>query len=75
MGSVVLTRALRQSVIYLYPESVFEYLGEVRKTGLTVLDLDETFFAQTEFRIDDPDRQPPLDRPTDHAQSLNGCHC
>jgi uncharacterized glyoxalase superfamily protein PhnB len=47
-----------QSVIYLYPESIVEYHREVRKNGLTVPDLDETFYGQTEFRLDDPDGNP-----------------
>jgi catechol 2,3-dioxygenase-like lactoylglutathione lyase family enzyme len=47
--------APRPGVIYLYPESIVEYHEEVRKNGLAVPDLDETFYGQTEFRLDDPD--------------------
>jgi catechol 2,3-dioxygenase-like lactoylglutathione lyase family enzyme len=44
-----------QGVIYLYPENIVEYHAAVRKNGLTVPDLDKTFYGQTEFRLDDPD--------------------
>jgi catechol 2,3-dioxygenase-like lactoylglutathione lyase family enzyme len=45
----------RQSVIYLYPEDVVEYHQQVRANGLTVPDLDVTFYGLTEFRLNDPD--------------------
>jgi catechol 2,3-dioxygenase-like lactoylglutathione lyase family enzyme len=47
--------APRQSVLYLYPENIGEYHRQVRKCGLDVPDLDETFYGMTEFRLDDPD--------------------
>jgi catechol 2,3-dioxygenase-like lactoylglutathione lyase family enzyme len=47
--------APRQSVVYLYPENIVEYHGQVRASGLTVPDLDRTFYGMTEFRLDDPD--------------------
>jgi len=47
--------APRQSVIYLYPENIVEYHGQVRGNGLDVPDLDVTFYGMTEFRLDDPD--------------------
>ena len=47
--------APRQSVIYLYPESIVEYHAQVRRNGLTVPDPEVTFYGMTEFRIDDPD--------------------
>jgi uncharacterized glyoxalase superfamily protein PhnB len=47
--------APRQSILYLYPPSVVEYHGKLRSNGLTVPDLDVTFYGMTEFRIDDPD--------------------
>lgn len=45
----------RDSVLYLYPDDIFEYHQQVRENGLTVPDLDVTFYGLTEFRIDDPD--------------------
>lgn len=47
--------AQRQGVLYLYPEDVVEYHRQVRERGLTVPDLDVTFYGMTEFRLDDPD--------------------
>jgi catechol 2,3-dioxygenase-like lactoylglutathione lyase family enzyme len=47
--------AARQSVLYLYPENIVEYHGQVRRNGLAVPDLDFTFYGMTEFRLDDPD--------------------
>lgn len=47
--------APRQSVLYLYPESIVEYHRQVRSSGLTIPDLDVTFYGLTEFRLDDPD--------------------
>jgi catechol 2,3-dioxygenase-like lactoylglutathione lyase family enzyme len=47
--------APRQSVLYLYPENIVEYHEDVRRSGLTVPDLEVTFYGMTEFRIDDPD--------------------
>ena len=47
--------AARQSVLYLYPEDVSAFHRQVRENGLTVPDLDVTFYGMTEFRVDDPD--------------------
>jgi catechol 2,3-dioxygenase-like lactoylglutathione lyase family enzyme len=47
--------APRQFVIYLYPENIDEYHQQVRRNGLTLPDLDVTFYGMSEFRIDDPD--------------------
>jgi catechol 2,3-dioxygenase-like lactoylglutathione lyase family enzyme len=47
--------AARLSVIYLYPENVVEYHQQLRRNGLTIPDLDVTFYGMTEFRYDDPD--------------------
>ncbi|MEJ1096363.1 MULTISPECIES: VOC family protein [unclassified Pseudoxanthomonas] len=47
--------APRQSILYLYPEDIVEYHQQVRRNGLTVPDLDVTFYGLTEFRLDDPD--------------------
>jgi len=48
-------RAARLSVLYLYPANVAEYHQQLRKNGLTIPDLDVTFYGMTEFRFDDPD--------------------
>lgn len=45
----------RQSVLYLYPENIADYHLQVRMQGLSVPDLDKTFYGMTEFRLDDPD--------------------
>jgi catechol 2,3-dioxygenase-like lactoylglutathione lyase family enzyme len=45
----------RDSIIYLYPDDVVEYHKQVRRRGLTVPDLDVTFYGLSEFRISDPD--------------------
>jgi uncharacterized glyoxalase superfamily protein PhnB len=47
--------APRQGVIYLYPADIDAYHKQVRSTGLTIPDLDKTFYGMTEFRLDDPD--------------------
>jgi uncharacterized glyoxalase superfamily protein PhnB len=47
--------AYRQGVLYLYPENVAEYHQQLRKNGLSIPDLDVTFYGMTEFRFDDPD--------------------
>jgi catechol 2,3-dioxygenase-like lactoylglutathione lyase family enzyme len=47
--------APRECVVYLYPDDIVEYHRQVRKNGVDVPDLDETFYAMTEFRLDDPD--------------------
>lgn len=47
--------APRQSILYLYPDDIVEYHQQVRRNGLTVPDLDVTFYGLTEFRLDDPD--------------------
>ena len=45
----------RDSILYLYPDDIVEYHKQVRINGLTVPDLETTFYGLTEFRIDDPD--------------------
>ena len=47
--------AARLSVLYLYPENVAQYHQQLRTNGLTIPDLDVTFYGMTEFRLDDPD--------------------
>jgi catechol 2,3-dioxygenase-like lactoylglutathione lyase family enzyme len=47
--------APRECVLYLYPDNIVEYHRQVRKNGLNIPDLDETFYGMTEFRLDDPD--------------------
>ncbi len=49
------SQAPRQSVLYLYPENIVEYHQQVRDNGLTIPDLQVTFYGLTEFRLDDPD--------------------
>jgi catechol 2,3-dioxygenase-like lactoylglutathione lyase family enzyme len=48
-------RAPRLSVIYLYPENIVDYHRQLRSNGISVPDLDVTFYGMTEFRLDDPD--------------------
>jgi len=45
----------RASVLYLYPDDIAGYHAQVRKNGLTIPDLEQSFYGMTEFRIDDPD--------------------
>jgi uncharacterized glyoxalase superfamily protein PhnB len=45
----------RLSVLYLYPEDIVEYHRQVQANGLTVPDLETTFYGLTEFRLEDPD--------------------
>lgn len=47
--------APRDAVLYLYPDDIAAYHAQVRRNGLSVPDLDTTFYGLTEFRIDDPD--------------------
>ena len=45
----------RASVLYLYPDDIAGYHAQVRLNGLTIPDLEQSFYGMTEFRIDDPD--------------------
>lgn len=45
----------RLGVIYLYPDDIEGYHRSLRDNGLSVPDLDETFYGMVEFRLDDPD--------------------
>jgi uncharacterized glyoxalase superfamily protein PhnB len=45
----------RSSVLYLYPEDVVEFHRQASATGLSVPELDATFYGMTEFRLEDPD--------------------
>jgi uncharacterized glyoxalase superfamily protein PhnB len=45
----------RASVLYLYPDDIRAYHAMLRTNGLTIPDLDVTFYGMTEFRLDDPD--------------------
>lgn len=47
-----------QTVVYLYAADVRAFHREARANGLTVPDLDETFYGMTEFRMKDPDGNP-----------------
>ena len=46
---------LRVSVLYLYPDNVVEFHRHARERGLSVPELDVTFYGMTEVRIEDPD--------------------
>jgi uncharacterized glyoxalase superfamily protein PhnB len=50
--------AFRPTVLYLYPDNVVEYHGQLRAKGLDVSDLNVTFYGHTEFRLQDPDGNP-----------------
>lgn len=45
----------RNFVLYLYPEDITAYHSEVRQAGISVPDLETTFYGLIEFRLDDPD--------------------
>jgi uncharacterized glyoxalase superfamily protein PhnB len=45
----------RVSVIYLYPENLQDFHKRARENGLSVPEVDTTFYDMTEFRIEDPD--------------------
>ncbi len=45
----------RISVLYLYPDDIVAYHAQVRQSGVTVPDLDASFYGMTEFRFSDPD--------------------
>lgn len=45
----------RSGILYLYPDDIVEYHASLREKGLTVPDLDETFYGMVEFRLEDPD--------------------
>jgi len=47
--------APKQSVLYLYPDDIVQYHRQVCESGLSIPDLDVTFYGLTEFRVDDPD--------------------
>lgn len=48
-------RLPRTGVIYLYPDNISEYHQQLRANGLSVPDLETSFYGMTEFRLDDPD--------------------
>jgi catechol 2,3-dioxygenase-like lactoylglutathione lyase family enzyme len=45
----------RLSVLYLYPDDIHEYHRQVRANGLSIPDLEASFYDMIEFRIEDPD--------------------
>ena len=47
--------APRDAIVYLYPDDVAAYHGQITARGLDLPALDVTFYGLTEFRIDDPD--------------------
>lgn len=46
---------LRASVLYLYPEDLVDFHRRARENGLSVPELETTFYGMTEFRLADPD--------------------
>lgn len=51
-------RLPKTSVIYLYPDNISEFHKQLRANGLSVPDLETSFYGMTEFRMDDPDGNP-----------------
>ena len=45
----------RVAVLYLYPDDIKAFHRNARANGLSVPELERTFYGMTEFRIDDPD--------------------
>ena len=45
----------RDGILYLYPDDIVAYHRQVRTNGLTVPELEVTFYGLTEFRLNDPD--------------------
>lgn len=45
----------RISVLYLYPEDLADFRRRAKENGLSVPELDTTFYDMTEFRLEDPD--------------------
>tara|TARA_R110002020_G_scaffold21373_80_gene72632 strand:+ start:11909 stop:12247 length:339 start_codon:yes stop_codon:yes gene_type:complete len=45
----------RVAVLYLYPEIVSDFHRRAKENGLSVPELDVTFYNMTEFRMEDPD--------------------
>ena len=43
------------SVLYLYPDDIAGFHGQLRRNGLVVPDLEVAFYGMTEFRMEDPD--------------------
>ena len=48
-------QAPRDAVLYFYLDDVAAYHARVRTNGVSVPELDFTFYGMTEFRLDDPD--------------------
>lgn len=47
--------AVRDGVLYLYPDDLPGYHAMLRSNGIGIPDLDLTFYGHQEFRLDDPD--------------------
>lgn len=45
----------RISVLYLYPDDIQDFHQRARENGLSVPELDVTFYGMIEFRMEDPD--------------------
>ncbi len=46
---------IRDPILYLYPDDIVAYYEQVRSKGLSVPELEITFYGMQEFRIEDPD--------------------
>jgi uncharacterized glyoxalase superfamily protein PhnB len=49
------TQRPSSAVVYLYPEDLDAFHADARRRGLTIPDLETTFYGMREFRIEDPD--------------------
>lgn len=45
----------KTAVLYFYPEDVVEFHRRARENGISVPEIEVTFYGMTEFRIEDPD--------------------
>lgn len=45
----------KTSVLYLYPDNITEYHAMIRSNGVSIPDLEISFYGMTEFRMDDLD--------------------
>jgi uncharacterized glyoxalase superfamily protein PhnB len=45
----------RTSVLYFYPDNIFEYHKQIRENGVDAPELNKSFYGMTEFRVEDPD--------------------
>ena len=45
----------RIAVLYLYPDNLVDFHRRARENGLSVPEIETTFYGMTEFRMEDPD--------------------